>query len=68
VFGAVSGSVACLAAIKVLAGFGEPLYDRLLHSDHAGHDHEHAAHPATAGLSRLRKGGLSHAIESCGVA
>lgn len=36
VFGAVSGSVGCLAAmeaIKVLAGLGEPLYGRLLSYD-----------------------------------
>jgi molybdopterin/thiamine biosynthesis adenylyltransferase len=36
VFGAVSGTVGCLAAmeaIKVLAGFGEPLYGRLLMLD-----------------------------------
>ena len=36
VFGAVSGSVACLGAmeaIKVLAGFGEPLFGRLLRYD-----------------------------------
>ena len=36
VFGAVSGSVGCMAAleaIKVLAGFGEPLYDQMLMYD-----------------------------------
>ena len=36
VFGAVSGSVACLGAteaIKILSGLGEPLYDRLLSCD-----------------------------------
>jgi molybdopterin/thiamine biosynthesis adenylyltransferase len=36
VFGAVSGTVGCLAAmeaIKLLAGFGEPLFNRLLRLD-----------------------------------
>lgn len=36
VFGAVSGTVGCLAAmeaVKVLSGLGEPLYDRLLTCD-----------------------------------
>lgn len=36
VFGAVSGTVGCLAAmeaIKILAGFGEPLFNRLLRLD-----------------------------------
>lgn len=36
VFGAVSGSVACLAAmeaIKLLAGFGDPLKNRMLRMD-----------------------------------
>jgi molybdopterin/thiamine biosynthesis adenylyltransferase len=36
VFGAVSGTVGCLAAmetIKILAGFGEPLRGRLLRLD-----------------------------------
>lgn len=36
VFGAVSGTVGCLAAmeaIKLVAGFGTPLYDRMLHID-----------------------------------
>jgi molybdopterin/thiamine biosynthesis adenylyltransferase len=36
VFGAVSGTAACLAAmeaIKVLSGIGEPLYGRMLHID-----------------------------------
>lgn len=36
VFGATSGTVACMGAmeaIKLLAGFGEPLYNELLHFD-----------------------------------
>ena len=36
VFGAVSGTVGCLAAmeaLKLLAGFGEPLFNRLLRLD-----------------------------------
>ena len=36
VFGAVSGTVGCLAAtevIKILGGFGEPLYNRLMNCD-----------------------------------
>ncbi len=36
VFGAVSGAVGCLAAaeaIKVIAGFGEPLYGQMLNAD-----------------------------------
>jgi bacteriocin biosynthesis cyclodehydratase domain-containing protein len=36
VFGAVSGTIACAAAveaIKVITGLGQPLYGRLLHID-----------------------------------
>jgi molybdopterin/thiamine biosynthesis adenylyltransferase len=36
VFGAVSGTVGCMAAaeaIKVIAGFGEPLYGQMINAD-----------------------------------